>query len=95
MDKPEQSPSFYRPEKGCVVLVTERFDEFSEAQVMKRHLSEKTAKRLLAELTEAINFKQCRTRSFKYWGNEMSEKKASRQVARGKTRATWKHGCAR
>ena len=55
--KKKPSPYFYRPRNSCVVLVTEEYDEFGDLKRTGTHLSERSAKRLLDELTKAIESK--------------------------------------
>jgi len=57
MSESNQTPRFCRPKSSCVVLETEDYDEFGDLQKTRTHLSEKTAKRLLGELTKAIKSK--------------------------------------
>ena len=52
-----EMPLFYREKGSNVVLETDYYDEIGDTNKTYIHLSEKTAKRLLSELTKAINTK--------------------------------------
>ena len=52
-----EMPLFYRVKDSNVVLETDCYDGIGDTHKTCIHLSEKTAKRLLAELTKAINTK--------------------------------------
>ena len=52
-----EMPLFYRVKGSNVVLETDYYDEIGDTHKTYIHLSEKSAKRLLAELTKAINTK--------------------------------------
>ena len=52
-----EMPIFYRVKDSNVVLETDYYDVIGDTHKTYTHLSEKSAKRLLAELTKAINTK--------------------------------------